>query len=184
MGCKRRRVLKSKWVGGQKEDCQCAQPAAQPWELVLALVISTAWWRSPQSFPWASSWWEKLRKEEKATVYLLWSHRHRIEYSHLNRNRERSQSPKQFVEPFPRTSISLVTRVKRGHFYRKQRPTALPGRETKAGSDDQEFSFSKPTLTQLLPQFCRIQTSNWGKQVWALLESREDWNKLESLRPI
>ena len=70
------------------------------------------------------------------------------------------------------------TRLSDQHTHRKDRLPDFRKENTKARSDDQEFSFSKPILSWLLPEFCRNQTSNSGKQVWTLLESGENCGKL------
>ena len=70
------------------------------------------------------------------------------------------------------------TRLSDQHTHRKDRLPDFRKENTKARNDDREFSFSKPMLSQLLPEFCRDQTSNSGKQVRTLLESGENGGKL------
>ena len=65
------------------------------------------------------------------------------------------------------------------HAQSKHRHPDSQEESIKAWSDEQEFSFSKPMLSWLLPEFCRNQTSNSGKQVWTLLESGENCGMLQ-----
>jgi hypothetical protein len=58
------------WEGREGPDNGLTHPVLTG-ELVLAPIISSACWRSAESFQWASSCWEKLRKKETPTVYIL-----------------------------------------------------------------------------------------------------------------
>lgn len=104
-----------------------------------------------------------LRKEEKAAVSRLWSHSHWVKYSHLWR-----ASPPVNSLSFPRALTHLSILVKRGHFYRRYRPTALWENESKGMRwwPTRSFVFLGPPWRSYCLNSVKTKQSR-GKQVGA-----------------